>query len=151
MDLEVILAYSRDMLAEVGSHPPTLWLEGTHRVVMAPILGFPTESEARLVMLLKLGEWLAGNGEIGKLLQVSLVAEMWYWKRPAESSQTPSRKGGLLILALDAATGTQQAVLYEIKEGMALQPGPRFQGKETQLALLPTLVAAYNRVRSGWN
>lgn len=156
MDLEVILACAKDMLSEVGSHPPTLWLEGTQGAVMAPILCFPEEQEARLAMLLVLGEWLASNGGSGKLLHVSLIGEVWYWKRPAESdghtlSQTSSRKGGLLLLDLDVVSGTQQAVLYEIKEGLDLQPSPRFQGEETQFALLPTLVAAYNRARSGWN
>lgn len=157
MKQEAILAVARDMLSETGVHPPTLWLEGMRGVVMAPIFCLPREQEGRLELVLEIGEWMATHGELGTLQQVTLIGEAWYWKRPVESeqqtprAQTPERKEGLLLFELDVTLGTQLTTLYEIRAGSVLRPGPHFQGKATQLALLPALVAAYTRARSGMN
>jgi hypothetical protein len=111
---EEIVTVAKEAMVRFGSHPPTVFVQGTKRKVYLHV-EFGRDNAERISDMANAGIRLATSAEVGDVEMVILVCEGW--TSPARAkvvlpSQDPNRMEVLMISAMDVKTNAQTLEMY---------------------------------------
>ncbi len=120
ISLDEIVSNAKEILLRDGNHVPALIVEGSKKLIVAPIPNMPETHGERIVLLRFLGQAAVKTGSIGQLQQVFIITEGWLSVGIKEESsevrpsQDPNRKEVLIISGMQIKERRKIMKLFEI-------------------------------------
>lgn len=158
LTLDKIISGAKHKIARFGGLEPTIFVEGTNNLEIAPL---PDLSESlKHAVLEALGFTLAKENRVGELVQLFLVSEGWRVRRRAnegyrgalQPKHAPDRIECVMVFRYQVRPETRRMILYDIVRNNAgelteLRPVTTPSGERVESPTLDALLRGFQRGR----